>query len=161
MKRILSLFALVLVCSASFMQCKKKHVSNDICDCAASESSFVVDTITLTVPNIFTPNGDLKNDVWKINNIEKFPDCKIKITRPGLLGGIVFESTGYGGNQYWDGGKKNIDQGYKDGKYKYEIIIGDKIFSGFVCIVRGLIEPDNRECIESCLVIDQGDPILY
>jgi hypothetical protein len=74
---------------------------------------------------------------------------------------VIFESTGYGGAQYWDGGKKNSDGFYKDGKYKYEIIIGDNTFSGFVCVVRGEVIPDNRECIESCVSIDQGDPILY
>ena len=137
--------------------CRKEHVSNDICDCADSQSTYVIDTITLTIPNIFTPNGDCLNDYWVIKNIDKFPDSKIKLTRPGILGGIVYESTG--NNLYWNG-EKDDKRGLKEGKYKYEIAIKGKAINGFVCIYRGSTNLENQDCIKRCVTIDMHDPLI-
>lgn len=37
------------------------------------------DFIFFQVPNFISPNGDGKNDVWKIRGIEQYPDAKIQI----------------------------------------------------------------------------------
>ncbi|NOT76820.1 MAG: T9SS type B sorting domain-containing protein [Cyclobacteriaceae bacterium] len=60
------------------------------------------DTVTITAfgklketdfPNVITPNGDLKNDVWIINNINDAPDNNIRVyNRWGLL---VFNASNY------------------------------------------------------------------
>jgi len=138
--------------------CRKEHVSNDICDCADSQSTYIVDTITLTIPNLFTPNGDCVNDHWVIKNIDKFPDNKVKITRPGLFGGSVYESTGY--HQDWDDGKNNKKGLLKEGKYRYEITVNGQIINGFVCVYYGSIEPDSYDCLNACVVSDPTDPML-
>ncbi|NVO01520.1 MAG: gliding motility-associated C-terminal domain-containing protein [Bacteroidetes bacterium] len=54
----------------------------------------------LTIPNIITPNGDGKNDVFKITNIEKVPNNHLVIFN--RWGKIVYEKDGY--NNEWDGG---------------------------------------------------------
>jgi len=146
MKKIFLLTALIL----SLLACRKEHVKNDICDCADSQSTVIIGSDTLIIPNLITPNGDGYNDMWRIINIDKFPDCKVKVTRPGLFGGTVFESTGY--TQMWDGSNK------KEGKYKYEITINGQTYKGFVCIYRGRTL-NNYNCINACVKIDAGDPI--
>ncbi len=138
--------------------CRKEHVSNDICDCADSQSTYVVDTITLTIPNLFTPNGDNINDMWRIKNIDKFPDNKVKITRPGLFGGTVYESIGY--FQDFSGEKSSNKKALKEGKYKYEITVNGQIISGFVCIYNGSTETDNYDCLNACVLSDPTDPMV-
>ena len=45
------------------------------------------------VPEIFTPNGDGKNDGFMIKNIENFPDNKLKIFN--RWGNLVYQKNGY------------------------------------------------------------------
>jgi gliding motility-associated-like protein len=141
---------LIVLCA-----CRKEHISNDICDCASSKSTIVIDTITLTIPNLITPNSDGFNDAWQIKNIDKFPDCKIKVMRPGVFGGIVFETTG--ASQIWFGDKKN-SKSLKEGKYKYEITINGQTYTGFVCVFGLDSKPESNDCLKSCVVSNQGDP---
>ena len=50
---------------------------------------------------MFTPNGDLQNDVWEIGGIENYPKAKISIyNRWGQL--VFTSSNNYFGNE-WDG----------------------------------------------------------
>ena len=156
MKRQIFLILTILI--TFLLACRKEHVSNDICDCASSQSTIVIDTITLTIPNLITPNSDGQNDAWQIKNIDKFPDAKIKVTRPGLLGGTVFESVGY--KQDWGGDKKN-NKVLKEGKYKYEITINDQAYTGFVCVFGLDSKPESYDCLKSCVVTNQGDPYVY
>ena len=139
------------------LACRKEHVSNDICDCADSQSTYIIDTITLTIPNLFTPQGDGVNDYWIIKNIDKFPNSKIKVSRPGLFGGIVYEANG--NSEFWQGENSN-KKGLKDGKYKYEIKVNGKVINGYVCIYRGDIEPDSYDCLNACVLSDFSDPML-
>ena len=61
------------------------------------------------VPNVFTPNGDGKNDFFIIHNIDLFPDSHLIVyDRWGLK---VYESSNYQNN--WDG--SNVP----DGTYYY------------------------------------------
>jgi gliding motility-associated-like protein len=140
--------------------CKKTHLKNDFCDCADSQSTYVIDTITLTIPNLFTPNADLINDFWRPININKFSDSKVKVTRPGLLGGTVFESSNP--ILYWDAQHNN--KNLQEGKYKYEITINGQIITGYVCIYRGFKKYDkieNFDCLKNCVPEQTGDSILY
>jgi gliding motility-associated-like protein len=65
----------------------------------------VTDTVHLivlkgpVVPNIFSPNGDGINDVWKIKYLEYYPDATVQVYN--RYGQIVYSSVGYGTG--WDG----------------------------------------------------------
>ena len=107
----------------------------------------------ITIPNLFTPNGDGMNDQWIIINFDKFPNSSVKVKRTGIFGGTVYESTG---TMQWNG--QHNGKLLKDGKYKYEATINGNTYTGYVCIYTGSVKPDN-DCIESCSVLDQGDPL--
>jgi gliding motility-associated-like protein len=63
----------------------------------------------LTVPNVFTPNGDGANDHWEIPNIDRYISNQIVVYN--RWGQRVFEFTNY--KDQWDGGK------LPDGVYFY------------------------------------------
>ena len=55
----------------------------------------------LLIPTLFSPNGDLVNDVWEIGGIQNYPDAQITVYN--RWGQVVFESNNnYFGNE-WDG----------------------------------------------------------
>lgn len=64
----------------------------------------------LTIPNVFTPNGDGINDVFEILNLEHYPRSQIVIYN--RQGRKVFEHSDYFGN-WWDG------ENHPDGTYYY------------------------------------------
>ena len=85
------------------------------------------------LPSVITPNGDGKNDVWRINNIEFYPNARVEIyTRWGKL---IFSSTNYHQTP-WDG-KYNGKELPMD-SYYYIIDVGDdsKPRVGNVTIIR-------------------------
>ncbi|MGZ4067045.1 MAG: T9SS type B sorting domain-containing protein, partial [Bacteroidia bacterium] len=60
----------------------------------------VTDEITQLIPNAISPNGDGKNDVWKLDFIKSYyPNAVIEVYNK--WGEKVFGSTGY--NTPWDG----------------------------------------------------------
>ena len=61
----------------------------------------VIDVIAcdVTVPNVFTPNGDGLNDVWIIENIHQFPGSTVTVFN--RWGKKVFEKTDY--DNTWNG----------------------------------------------------------
>ena len=85
------------------------------------------------VPNIFTPNGDGKNDSWSLENTFLYGDSEIKIY--GRYGSLIYHSIGY--EKEWDG---TNDKGVNvpDGAYFYSINIGNnfKPIKGIVTIIR-------------------------
>jgi gliding motility-associated-like protein len=61
--------------------------------CTAADQVFIKVLMAPKIPNTFTPNSDGKNDFWKIEYLDTYPNCKVKIfTRTGTQ---VFESRGY------------------------------------------------------------------
>jgi len=86
----------------------------------------------LTIYDAFSPNGDGKNDVWHIRNIEYYPNCSVKIFN--TWGIAVFSSKGYG--VPWDG-KYNGNE-LPSGTYYYVLNPGDGsgILTGPVSIVK-------------------------
>ncbi|WP_285055050.1 gliding motility-associated C-terminal domain-containing protein [Pedobacter ginsengisoli] len=86
----------------------------------------------VVVPNVFSPNGDGSNDVWKITAIDAFDTPKVQVmNRYGIL---VFESTGYA--VPWDGKHKNAD--LPAGVYYYQIKLSNDLppLSGSVTLIR-------------------------
>ena len=92
--------------------------------CAASGQ------VTVTVaPNIIygdgiSPNGDGVNDVWQIDNIEKYPDCVVEIYN--RWGELLFQSVGY--INKWDGTFKG--KPLPVGTYYYIINLNDPLYPG-------------------------------
>lgn len=85
----------------------------------------------LDIPSGFTPNGDGKNDTWKIRGIGNFPDISVEIYN--RWGSVVFSSKGY--SQAWDG--TNNGSELPSAAYYYLITLGDGTTkTGSVTIVR-------------------------
>lgn len=86
--------------------------------------SYVCETI---IPNVFTPNGDGKNDTFTILNLEHYPNSALTVyTRWGRK---VFENTNYRND--WDG--SNLE----DGSYYFILKRNDgQEFKGSVTILR-------------------------
>ena len=80
------------------------------------------------VPNVFSPNGDGKNDAFSIGNIEAFTDANLVIYN--RWGKLIYENTAYQNN--WTGDE------YPDGTYFYVLDIPklNKIYKGSVTICR-------------------------
>ncbi|MBK5284252.1 MAG: gliding motility-associated C-terminal domain-containing protein, partial [Bacteroidia bacterium] len=80
---------------------------------------------SIEVYNIFTPNNDLKNEVFYIKNLPANSSLQI-FNRWGMK---VFSSGNY--NNTWDGG------GVPDGTYFYLLVLPDKeVIRGFLEIRR-------------------------
>jgi gliding motility-associated-like protein len=85
----------------------------------------------LEANNILTPNGDGKNDMWIVKNIDMYPQNEVKIF--DRAGRMVFHQRGYTGN--WNGTVNG--QPLAEGTYYYIITLGDNKpqFKGFITII--------------------------
>lgn len=84
------------------------------------------------IPNVITPNGDGKNDSWRIENIQLFPKNKVQIVN--RWGDQVFKSEFY--NNDFDG---SFSGGLLPaGTYYYLLDLGDGwgVFKGPLTIIR-------------------------
>ncbi|RYE21969.1 MAG: T9SS type B sorting domain-containing protein, partial [Sphingobacteriales bacterium] len=90
------------------------------------------DFATILSTNIMTPNGDGINDVWKIDNIELYPNNSVKVT--DKAGRIVFQAKNYANT--WDGTFAGSQ--LAEGTYFYIVEFGNKerTVRGFITIVR-------------------------
>ncbi|MFC3196209.1 gliding motility-associated C-terminal domain-containing protein [Parapedobacter deserti] len=75
--------------------------------------SVTVGTRPFKIPNVFTPNGDGRNDVFEIVGLEAFD--RVEITVVNRWGNEVYRNSNYRNN--WDG------QGLNEGTYYYVIIL--------------------------------------
>ncbi|MRG44598.1 T9SS type B sorting domain-containing protein [Chitinophaga sp. SYP-B3965] len=84
----------------------------------------------LNFPNVFTPNGDGKNEKFVIGGIEKYPGAKLQVFN--RWGGQVYRSNDYRND--WNG------SGLNEGTYFYILEVnkpdGIKSYKGWVLIVR-------------------------
>lgn len=93
--------------------------SNGTCTNTTTKCISIINQPTITIPNVFTPNGDTKNDLFKINSVGmKSLTCSI-YDRWGLK---LYEWDGLNG--YWDGNTKNGNA--PSGTYFYIINYIDK-----------------------------------
>ncbi|MFC6997081.1 T9SS type B sorting domain-containing protein [Rufibacter roseus] len=88
--------------------------------------------VGLEANNILTPNGDGKNDVWVIWNINTFPGNKIKVF--DTAGRVVFEAENYAND--WNGTYQGSSLAH--GVYYYVIDLGSGIppAKGALTIIR-------------------------
>ena len=98
------------------------------------DTAFVIATMTSEcVPNVFSPNGDTKNDTWSLEDTFLYEDSEVRIY--GRFGKLLFQSVGY--HDKWDGTNEKGND-VPDGVYFYSIQIGhgfDQI-NGTVTILR-------------------------
>ncbi len=69
------------------------------CDTLTDSTKVTVESCDITIPNVFTPNGDGINDQFQITNLEYYPNSEIKIYN--RWGKKIYESQNYQGE--WDG----------------------------------------------------------
>ena len=100
--------------------------------CTATDFISVKILKPVTVPNIFTPNGDGIHDRWEIANLSDYTGCTVEIFN--RYGQQVYYSSGYG--TPWDGNYKG--KAVPVGTYYYVIKLenGFKPITGSVTIVR-------------------------
>ena len=88
-------------------------------------------TIDVEASQAFTPNGDGKNDLWIINNIDVYESCPIRIFN--RRGQNVYEASQYAND--WDGifnGKE-----LAEGAYYYIMTCGtSEVHTGNITLLR-------------------------
>ena len=90
--------------------------------CFATDTVRVI-FINRVIPNDgISPNGDGKNDVWVIPNIEAFPECVVEVYN--RWGQLLFHSIGY--KDKWDGTYK--EKILPVGSYYYTINLNNALY---------------------------------
>jgi gliding motility-associated-like protein len=85
------------------------------------------------IPNTFTPNGDGINELWLIDYLDTYPNCRVQVfTRTGQL---VFQSTG-GYKKPWDGKVGGKPLPFDTYYYIIEPGNGRAPITGYVTIVK-------------------------
>ncbi len=107
-----------------------KVVSAD--GCKNEDDVFIKVVKDFIVPNTFTPNGDGINDLWKIENLNFYPNHRLEVFNRN--GQKLFESTNYNGD--WNGSYKG--KPLPSGTYYYIIdLYGARATKkGYVTIIR-------------------------
>lgn len=106
---------------------------NGICADTASINNISFEAPRLNeIPNVFTPNGDLINDCFEIEGLEKFSSC-FSIQIFNRWGNEVYKSNN--ASHCWKGKNLN-DENLAAGVYFYVLSIVDKKFNGAIHIIR-------------------------
>ncbi|QEK52483.1 T9SS type B sorting domain-containing protein [Pedobacter aquae] len=99
----------------------------------ASITVRVKDDYVIVADNNFSPNGDGINDVWKVQNIETYPNHELMIVDRG--GRVLYRKRGYQND--WDG--KIDGQPVDDGTYYYFFKFDDtsiRPVKGYITIIK-------------------------
>lgn len=111
---------------------KYKIVVTDESGCQA-DSIFYTGIFDIVIPPFFTPNGDGDNDVWKLENIEKYPSAIVTIYN--RFGKVIAKTTG-GSYKPWDGTYNGHPMITDDYWYVIDIAIIDKSYTGHFTLLR-------------------------
>jgi gliding motility-associated-like protein len=107
----------------------------DLNGCTVRDSLYVKaeNESCLEIPNAISPNGDLINDEWNINNIDLYPEAEVKIfNRWGL--NVWRSEKGY--PQPWDGRRGGKALPIDSYHYIIDLHNGTKPVIGTITIVR-------------------------
>ncbi len=93
--------------------------------CVFEEDSVIIPPVidepdSIIVANVFTPNGDLINDLFSVQNIEDYDEASLSVFN--RWGNQVYTSTNYI-NDVWDGTDQNSGGVVADGVYFYVLSI--------------------------------------
>ncbi|HYF31643.1 MAG TPA: gliding motility-associated C-terminal domain-containing protein [Chitinophagaceae bacterium] len=103
--------------------------------CTASDSikiKVIKDVLLPRIPNLFTPNNDGINDTWVIQNLDRYPSCRVSVYN--RYGQKVFESTGY--SVPWNGTMNGRPLPFGTYYYVIESVGTLKPFTGYVTIIK-------------------------
>lgn len=98
-----------------------------------SDTTIKTPTYELEFPVSFTPNGDGENDVWKINNIDKYPGATVKIF--DRFGKKLCDMKA-AEMDAWDGTYNGRDLPSTDYWYEIQIDEIDKTYIGHFTLIR-------------------------
>jgi gliding motility-associated-like protein len=91
-----------------------------------------VSATNLFIPNVFTPNGDGKNDTFEIRGLNLFSENELKII--SRWGNEVYKATNYKND--WTG------EGLNEGTYYYLLRVKEnsgaqwQMFKGYITLIR-------------------------
>ena len=91
--------------------------SVDVGGGCTDDVTVIIEYCPITIPNVFTPNGDGRNDDFGIDGIDNYPGSTLMIYN--RWGQKVFESDSYTNAEAWDAGKNS------DGVYFYVLYLND------------------------------------
>jgi gliding motility-associated-like protein len=98
--------------------------------CPSKKDQVVITMNGLKVPNSFSPNGDGKNDAFRVPGLEYYPGVKFKVFNK--WGNIVYDNNEY--KNEWEG-RNNDNQLLIDDTYYFVLEVMPKMeYSGFVII---------------------------
>ncbi len=103
------------------------------CSDVATVTVFVDEKVAIPVdaPRAFTPNGDGRNDIWIIRNIDVYESCPIRIFN--RRGQNVYEAAQY--NNDWDGTMNG--QELPEGAYYFILTCGNsEVHTGDITLIR-------------------------
>ena len=90
----------------------------------------------IVLPNIITPDGNGKNDTWKVNSRVDLSGSRLVIVN--RWGETVYEADSYNNN--WGGTYKNTSEKLPDGTYYYELKVpsqNNHLYKGAINILNG------------------------
>jgi gliding motility-associated-like protein len=90
------------------------------------------DYFNIYIPNVFTPNGDGENDLYKVIVPGRIAEC-VSLSIYNRWGQLIFISTA--NNLTWDG-YTSVGQPVPNGTYMYIIEVADKSYSGTISLFR-------------------------
>lgn len=110
-----------------------KTIIWEIIDSAGNTEKCSVEVNVKNIPNLFTPNGDGYNDIWRFTIHGSYNDVTVNIYN--RWGQLVFVHD-KGSEIRWDG-KNSKGKNVPEGTYHYNIMADDELlFKGFVTIIR-------------------------
>ena len=100
------------------------------------EIKLIYDFVELDIPNVFTPDGNGQNDLWKITattGLQQYNDATIRVF--DSRGKLVFETVGF--DTPWDGSRAGGNQ-VQEGTYFYVVDLnyGKVKYTGSVTVLR-------------------------
>jgi gliding motility-associated-like protein len=108
-----------------------------VAGCSSTEAANIIlnalQQIKLEIPQAFSPNGDLINDVWNIGKIDAYP--KVVITIYNRWGQSLWKSE-QGYPHPWDGKSKGVNLPIDSYHYIIDFHNGSKPIVGEITIVR-------------------------
>jgi gliding motility-associated-like protein len=110
--------------------------NSDGCQASVTKTLEVSDQ-ALLIPDIFTPNGDGKNDLFEIRGIERYPNNELQVFN--RWGNLVYSMKSY--NNSWDGtpNAKSMGSGkLPSGTYFYIFALNDgsgQVYRAYVQVV--------------------------